>query len=217
VECEGSFAVACGRARGGGLWSSTRNLSWAFDDLPLTGTNDSGFRDVDIRNGVAVACGYDDGADTLRVLLTRTAATGWTKITPGGPATATYFCVAQDDAGTIYLGGIEFPGGPSSRAFLSRRTGDGTWTDLDLPDATGLLGIRDILVAADGSLYLACMGDMETTRGALVHGLPTSLEQEIAGFPGGLYQVDQAADGTVYAVGYRRDGDGDRGVMFVRD
>ncbi|MCP4573676.1 MAG: hypothetical protein GY838_15060 [bacterium] len=218
VACEGSFMVAGGRATGGGLWSSTAPGVWHFDGLPLTGTNDSGFRDIDIRGGTAVACGYDDGADTLQVILTRTAGTDWTKIVPGGPYAATYLCIAQADDGTIYLGGMDGAGGPSPQAFLSQRTPDGTWTDLDLPDPAGLHGIRDILVAADGSLYLACYGEMDQTQANLVHGSPTSLKKEITPFSGGFYQIDQAADGTIYAVGFRRNGQTglEEGVMMVR-
>ena len=218
VDCEGSFAVAGGRSQGGGLWSSTAPGDWNFDDLPLTGINDSGFRDVDIRGGRAVACGYDDGADTLQVILTRTAATGWQKIPAGGPYTATYYCIAQTDEGTIFVGGIEGAGGPSPRAFLAQRTADGLWTGLILPDPELLHGVKDILIAADGSIYLACMGEGDHTRANLIHAGPSGVTKEITPFPGGLLQVDQAADGNIYAVGFRRDEQAgtEEGVMLVR-
>ena len=38
-----------------------------------------------IRDGRAVACGYDDGADTLQVILTRTPTSDWEKIPLAGP------------------------------------------------------------------------------------------------------------------------------------
>lgn len=218
VDCESSFVVAGGRVAGGagGLWSSTVPGTWTHDALPLTGTNDSGFRDVDVRGGVAVACGYDDGADTLQVLLTRTPATGWTHIKPVAAQYGTYFCVARNDAGTIYVGGIHGAGGPSPRAFLIQRSISGDWTELVLPDAERLHGVMDILVADDGDIYLACMGEGDDTEANLLRADAGGVHQEIEPFPGGLLQVDQADDGTVFAVGFRRDeatGD-ETGVML---
>ena len=209
VDGEGSFMVAGGRSGGGGLWTSTGPAQWTFDNLPLTGTNDSGFRDVYIRGDQAVACGYDDGADTLQVILTRTAATEWTKIPVGTPFSATFYCIALSESGTIFVGGIEGAGGISPQAFLSQRTADGSWTNLLLPDPELLHGVMDILIAADESIYLACMGEGENTQANLVHAGPSGVVKEITPFPGGLLQLDQAADGSIYAVGLRRnDGDG---------
>jgi|GEM_PF-2510394 len=218
VAGEGTFMVAGGRSNGGGLWTSAGPGQWNFDILPLTRTNDSGFRDIDIRDGRAVACGYDDGADTLKVILTRTSATDWEKIPAGGPSTATYLCVAQTGAGTLFVGGMVGAGGSAPRAFLSQRAADGSWADLILPDAEGLHGVMDILIAADGSIYLACMGEGDQTRANLIHAGPTGVFPEITPFPGGLLQVDQAADGSIYAVGFRRNPvDGaTRGVMLVK-
>jgi hypothetical protein len=210
--------VAGGRARGGGLWTSTAPGAWTFDDLPLTGTNDSGFPDVDIRGDRAVACGYDDGADTLQVILSRTTTTGWRKIQPAGPGTRTYFCIALSEAGTIFVGGIEGAGGMSPKAFLAQRTADGLWTELLLPDPGRLHGVMDILIARDGSIYLACMGEGDDTTANLIHADTSGVRNEITPFPGGLLQVAEAADGSIYAVGFRRDTqDGTtRGVMLVR-
>ncbi len=218
VDGEGSFMVAGGRSRGGGLWTSTGPAQWTFDNLPLTGTNDSGFRDVYIRGDQAVACGYDDGADTLQVILTRTAATEWTKIPVGTPFSATFYCIALSESGTVFVGGIEGAGGISPKAFLSQRTADGSWTDLLLPDPELLHGVMDILIAADGSIYLACMGEGENTQANLVHAGPAGVVKEITPFPGGLLQLDQAADGSIYAVGHRRnETDGsEKGVMLVK-
>lgn len=219
VEGEGAFVIAGGRASGGGLWTSVGPGLWNFDDLPLSGTNDSGFRDVAILGDRAVACGYDDGADTLQVILSRTTTTDWRKIPAGGPFNATYFCIALDDAGTIFVGGIEGAGGMSPRAFLSRRTADGLWSDLPLPDAELLHGVMDILIAADGSLYLACMGEGDRTQANLVHLVGDEATLEITPFAGGLLQLGQAADGGITAVGFRRDGlTGDEtGVMLARN
>ena len=217
VDGEGSFTVAGGRASGGGLWTSTGPGDWTFDDLPLTGTNDSGFRDVYIRGDRAVACGYDDGADTLQVILTRTSTTDWRKIEAGGAFNATYYCIALDEEGTIYVGGIEGAGSLNPEAFLARRPVDGPWTEVTLPDPDLLHGVMDILIAGDGSLYLACMGEGEETMANLIHVNPSGVRQEIPPFPGGLLQVDQAATGNIYAVGFRRDDQAgtETGVMLV--
>ena len=218
VDGEGSFMVAGGRARGGDLWSSTEPGVWKVDGLPLTGTNDSGFRDVCIRGDRAVACGFDDGADTLQVILTRTATSQWEKIQPAGPSTRTFYCIALGDDGTIFVGGIEGAGGMSPKAFLTQRSPDGLWADLILPDPELLHGVNDILIADDGSIYLACMGEGDQSQANLVHGNPAGVRKEITSFPGGLLQLDQAANGDIFAVGFRRDDqDGtEKGVMLVR-
>lgn len=218
VDGEGSFVVASGRSRGGGLWTSIGAGAWNFDVLPLTGTNDSGFRDVHIRGDRAVACGYDDGADTLQVILTRTPSTDWEKIPAGGPFNATYYCIALSDDGTVFVGGIAGAGGSEPKAFLSQLTPDGLWADLILPDPELLHGVMDILIADDGDIYLACMGEGDNTQANLVHGGTFGVRKEITPFPGGLLQLGQSADGDIYAVGFRRNGaDGsEKGVMLVK-
>jgi len=218
VDGEGSFMVAGGRKKGGDLWTSTGPGTWNVDVLPLTGTNDSGFRDVYIRGDRAVACGFDDGADTLQVILERTVSTGWTKVPAGGPYTATYFCIALSEDGTIFVGGIEGAGGMSPKAFLTQRNADGLWAELLLPDPEILHGVNDILIASDGSIYLACMGEGENSVANLVHAGPGGVRKEITSFPGGLLQLGEAGNGDIYAVGFRRnEQDGsETGVMLVK-
>jgi hypothetical protein len=217
VDGEGSFMVAGGRASGGGLWTSTGPGNWNFDDLPLTGTNESGFHDVYIRGDRAVACGYDDGADTLRVILTRTATTGWEKISPEGHFARTYDCIALGEDGTIFVGGIEGAGELSPRAFLTQRSVGGLWTDVDLPDPDLLQGVNDILIASDNSLYLACWGEDARSKANLIRVSPAGATKEITPFPGGLIQVGQRASGNIYAVGFRRNelNGKEQGVMLT--
>jgi hypothetical protein len=219
VDGEGSFMVAGGRSRGGGLWTSVGPGNWNFDDLPLTGTNDSGFHDVYVRGDRAVACGYDDGADTLRVILTRTTSTNWEKIsTPGEHFARTYHCIALDEGGTIFVGGIQGAGGLSPKAFLSQRSIGGHWTDLTLPDPDLVHGVRDICIAGDNSMYLACYGEGDDTMANLIHVTPGGARKDITPFPGGLLQVGQAASGNIYAVGFRREEStgAEQGVMLVK-
>lgn len=217
VDGEGAFMVAGGMSNGGELWTSTAPGSWNFDNLPLTGTNDSGFRDVYIRGDRAVACGFDDGADTLQVILSRTSGTDWEKIELAGSFGRTFYSVALTDSGAIFVGGIDGAGSLSPRAFLMVRSPDGSWTDLILPDAQLLHGVMDILIAADDSIYLACEGEGDNTMANLVHADASGVRTEITPFSGGLMQIGQAAGGDIYAVGYRRDGTGaETGVMLVR-
>jgi hypothetical protein len=218
VDGEDSFMVAGGRSSGGGLWTSTGPGEWNFDDLPLTGTNDSGFEDVYVRGDRAVACGYDDGADTLQVILTRTATTDWQKIQPDGTFARTYECIALSEDGTIFVGGIEGAGGVSPKAFLAQRSADGLWEDFVLPDPDLLHGVMDILIASDTSIYLACWGEGDNTTANLIHASPSGVLKEITPFPGGLLKVGQSANGTIYAVGFRRDAStgAEQGVMLVK-
>lgn len=217
VDGSGAFMVAGGRSSGGGLWTSTAPGDWHFDNLPLSGTNDSGFLDVCVLGDRAVASGYDDGADTLSVVLSRTAATPWAKIPPDIVFARTYWCIALDADGTIYLGGIQGAGSHSPSAFLTRRPPGGFWSDIFLPDPEQLRGVRDILIASDGNLYLACRGEGDDSEANLVRAGALGGIREITPFSGGLLQVGQAADGAVYAVGFRRDGTGaETGAMLVR-
>ena len=129
----------------------------------------------------------------------------------------TYYCIALTEEGTIYVGGIEGAGSMSPSAFLARRSADGTWADVPLPDPGLLHGVMDILIADDGSIFLACMGEGENTTANLIHIGPSGVSKEIAPFPGGLLQVDQAATGNIYAVGFHRDEQTgtETGVMLV--
>lgn len=218
VDGHGAFMVAGGRSSGGGLWTSTAPGIWNFDDLPLSGGNDSGFPDVYVRGDRAVACGYDDGADTLQVVLSRTPITDWVKVPQSGSFARTYDCIALSDEGAIFVGGIDGAGGLSPKAFLAQRSADGQWTDLTLPDPGRLRGVTDILIATDASLYLTCRGEGDQTEANLLHASPSGVVEEITPFPGGLLQVGQAASGDIYAVGFRRDeaSGAVAGVMLVK-
>lgn len=221
VDGEDAFMVAGGRSRsggGGGLWTSTSPGAWSFDDLPLTGINDSGFEDVYVRGNRAVACGYDDGADTLQVILSRTDASEWEHIRTAGSFFQTFECIALGDDGTIYVGGIEGAGSLTAVAFVVQRSPAGDWTELILPDPGRLHGVSDILIADDGSLYLACWGEGEDTEANVVRAGPDGVVEDIIPFPGGLIQIGQSSAGDIYAVGFRRDPStgAETGVMLMK-
>ena len=74
-----------------------------------------------------------------------------------------------------------------------------------LPDPVALGRVNDILLARDGSIYLACSDeydDTSTARLARVTG--SGIEEEISPFGGELLQLAETADGTIYAAGSRR-------------
>ncbi len=206
VDGSGDFFVAGGASQGGVLLSSVSPGIWDTDDFPATRTNDGGFTDVCVRGDVAVACGYDDGADTLQVVLRRTKTTPWQLLNRDGMAFAlTLQCIALDADGTIYVGGIQAAGGLGARAFVSVREATGAWTDLELPDPESLGGVSDICIASDGSLYLACGG--ETVGAGTAHLLRVSggvITSELTPFDGKLDQIAEGPGGILYAVGGRR-------------
>ncbi|MFO7654840.1 MAG: hypothetical protein R6X25_13645 [Candidatus Krumholzibacteriia bacterium] len=220
IDADGTFMVAGGLFPRGILWSSTAPGSWQEDDPPLTGSGESGFWDVDVRGDRAVACGFDDGADTLRVLVQRTRTGPWQKVDLAGSGTfgVSFRSVAVDDAGAIYVGGTLGAGGLDARAYLALRSAGGEWTEVALPDAQGLGRVNDILLAEDGSIYLACSGELEDATATVVHGSPSAVEREVTPFPGELFQLAQSPDGTVYAVGLRREEPGgeERGIILRR-
>jgi hypothetical protein len=221
IDGENSFYVAGGFSRGGQLWTSLDPGQWTADTLPLTGTNDSGFRDIDVRGDNAVACGFDDGADTLTVLLSRSTTTDWQKIPLGGGQFGrTFRCVALSATGDIFVGGISGAGGLDPHPFLAVRSPGGDWTDVVLPapEQTGM--VNDILLASDGAIYLACSGEVGHELATIIRADGNGAAHEITPFRGELFQLAEGPDGKVYAVGLRRDGSGsiiETGVMLVRD
>lgn len=208
VDGDGDFFVAGGLSGLGLLMSSQAPGSWNTDTFPTSGRNDGGFRDVHVRGDVAVACGFDDGADTLKVVLRRTKVESWKMLNRNGlPFGVQLLCIAVNDDGAIFLGGVEGPGSPGYKAFLSVRSPEGEWVSLVLPNAEELGGVNDILVARDGSVYLACSSEYQDTSTAhIVHATPSGVGEEISPFGGSLLQLAEGSDGTIYAAGSRRIG-----------
>lgn len=116
------------------------------------GTNESGFLDVYIRGVTAVACGFDNGADVLPVILTRTTTTSWVHVDVSATDFASsLWCIAVDEYENLIVGGIRGAGGPFARAFISLHSSSVESADLVLPGPKELGGVNDILIAADGS------------------------------------------------------------------
>jgi hypothetical protein len=216
---DGSFYVAGGFSQGGQLWTSLTPGVWTQDVLPLTGTNDSGIRDVDVVGDMAVACGFDDGADTLQVLLQRTASTGWEKIPLGdGHFGRSFRCVALSEAGAIIVGGISGAGGPDPQPFVVVRSPAGDWVEIDLPNIAQVGMINDILIAED-AIYAVCSGEVNHNWAAIIRADALGVEHDIEPFQGQLFQLAEGQNGKVYATGVRRSGSGvtvETGIMLVR-
>lgn len=209
VDGDGDFFVAGGVQSIGLLESSPSPGSWSTDVSPSSGKPDGGFRDVNVRGDVAVACGYDDGADTLQVIQRRTKTGSWKMLNRNGlPFAVELRCIALNDDGTIYVGGVQGPGGPNSQAWTSVRSPAGEWTTMSLPDPVELGRVNDILLATDGSIYLACSSEYRDTNTAhLLRVTGAGATPEIIPFGGSLLQLAEGGDGTIYAVGSRRIGD----------
>lgn len=206
VDGEGDFFVAGGAQTAGLLLSSTAPGSWDADWFPKSGTNEGGFQDVDVRGDVAVACGFDDGADTLQVVLRRTKTTDWKMLNRDGlPFGTELRCIAVSATGAIFVGGVQYPGGPQTQAFAAVRSAAGEWATLVLPDPVALGRVNDILLATDGSIYLACSSEYEdTSTGWVLRVTGTGASPEIGPLEGELLDLAEANDGTIYAVGSRR-------------
>ena len=203
VHGDGDFLVAGGLNPGGELWSSTVPGVWEQDVVPVTGTNDSGFWDVEVRGTHAVAAGFDDGANVLQVILTRTVDTGWTPVDVEGIGFATSIqCIALAPDGAIFVGGRQEGGSPNARAFLSLYA-NGEWTDLVLPRPSTLGTINDILLTDDDGMWLACGGEVASTQPAdILRVTESGIVSEIDTFMGQISQLARAADGTIYAAGF---------------
>jgi hypothetical protein len=206
VDGDAGFFVAGGSWGSGVLLSSDKPGTWDSDSFPKSGTNEGGFHAVDVLGDVAVACGFDDGADTLQVVLRRTKTDGWKLVNRDGLPFATELrCIAVDAAGAIFVGGVQSPGGPDTRAFASVRSASGEWTSLVLPDPVALGRVNDILLASDGSIYLACSSEYEDSSTAhLLRASEEGVREEIEPFGGELLQLAESADGSIYAAGSRR-------------
>lgn len=205
LDAEGQVMTAGGSAAGGRSVTSTAPQTWISDPLPLSEADEAGLLDVDIRGGMAAACGFDDGADVPQVLLLRQGTGDWQLADLGGLTTfsRTFTAVALGDDGAVFVGGIAGAGGSHPTAFLSVRSSAGDWADIVLPNPTQLGRVNDILVAADGSVYLACSGEDDLPTAHIVRASGVGPVEEIAPFPGELNALTQDGDGTIWAAGTR--------------
>lgn len=205
VDGDDNLMVAGGIGIGGTLWSSREPGIWAIEVTPLDTQHEGGFTDVFVGSGRALACGYDEGADTLQVVLSLDTAAGvWRKVPLGaGVATRTFRCIAGTASGAIMVGGLQGGSGQSPRAFLMLRSTTGTWSDIALPDGDLIGGVNDILPAATGAWYVACGGSGGAGLATILRVSGTTATREMTPFQGKVQQMAIDGDGVVHAVGYR--------------
>ena len=205
VDGDDDLMVAGGTGIGGTLWSSREPGIWAIEVTPLDTQQDGGFTDVFVGGGRALACGYDEGADTLQVALSLDTVAGvWRKVPLGaGVATRTFRCIAGTAGGAIMVGGLQGGSGQSPRAFLMLRSSAGAWSDIALPDGDLIGGVNDILPAADGAWYVACGGAGGAGLATILRVSGTTATREMTPFQGKVQQMAVDGDGVVHAVGYR--------------
>ena len=205
IDADANVMTAGGTSTGGELWTSRDPQVWTVDPIPLSGVNETGLVDVDMRGDLTVVCGFDDGADVPQVLLMREGTADWQFVDLGGIATfgRTFEAAALTADGAIFLGGIAGAGGLSPVAFLSVRSAAGDWAEIELPNPTRLGRVNDILIAADGTVYLACSGEADIPTAHIVHSSQSGAVEELLPFPGELVALAQTEDGTVWAVGTR--------------
>lgn len=205
VDGDDALMVAGGTAMGGALWASRTPGLWSIEATPLDPDREGGFTDVFVGNGRALACGFDDGADTLQVVLSLDQADGaWRKVSLGmGAGDRTLKCVAAGVDGTLLLGGIAGAGGAEPRAFLWRRSPGGAWTSLTLPEGDVIGGANDILPAPGGAWYVACGGEGGWGLATILRVEGATVASELKLFYGSVEQLAVDGAGVLHAVGYR--------------
>jgi hypothetical protein len=184
--------------------------SWSAESLPFPSTTgERGLVDIAARDGVWVACGYDDGAegtpDSPHAVLFRNGGAGWQRVAVpcGGCSNREFRAVAVSATGGLLLGGAitDYGAGAAdaSVAFLLVRSVAGDWTEIVLPGAGRLDRVNDILAASDGSIYLACGLDGAHCVVRSPSGAPAACELSLE--RARIEALGEGPGGVLYAVG----------------
>lgn len=205
IDGDDALMLAGGTAMGGVLLTSRTPGQWTLASIPLDPLREGGCTDVFVGNGLALACGFADGADTMQVVLKLDATDDtWRKVPLGaGVSALTLQCVAAASDGTLMLGGLSGAGGARPRAFLWRRDTGGAWSPLTLPDGDLIGGINDILPVAGGAWYVACGGEGGSGLATIMRVDGGGITRELTPFTGNLLQLAVDAASRLHAVGYR--------------
>ncbi len=191
--------------------SGTADGSWTTVSIPLPGDpQEKSLVDLAWHSGTWAGCGFDDGANgdedsPFSVLLTDEGA-GWILrkgLGCGGCGNREFRAVAFNQQGALLLGGAitDFSAGAVDDyvAFLMQYDAvHDEWLEFVLPEAGTLDRVNDILVAANGDVYLAC-GE---SGSALVHHYSTgetTIEWQSSDVR--LQSLAEAENGDIYAVG----------------
>jgi hypothetical protein len=208
--------VAVGTGSGGLAASSVAPGQWNVDRAGFTTPAEKGLVDVAYADGVFVACGWDD-AD-LQPHLRRRVGDSWSELPgPGGVTTPEsrieYHSVWLEPGGGLWLGGTIVDttgGGEREVARLAHRPANGDWFEIVLPKPDSIQVVNDILRAQDGSLYLAC----GKTTGRILRHDGMQWHDEGPGMPGQVLALAEAADGTIYAAGFRNTSSSQPGALL---
>jgi hypothetical protein len=195
---------------------STAPDVWTPETLPFPpGLGERGIQDVSARNGVWAACGFDDSGDgtpaSPNSVFFVDQGTGWERVSVscGGCSNWEFRSVAVAETGGILLGGAvtNFAGGANEyTASLLVRSVSGDWAEIVLSKPTELKRVNDILIAHDGTVYLACgMGEMSylvrvSSGGAITRDATLTSAR--------LNRLAESPDGSIWAAGAVLDGQG---------
>lgn len=229
VDDAGNFVAAGAQTAEVAAWSGTAEGAWS--EVPITAPGDpqeKSLVDVAYGAGVWVACGFDDGGEGTPqqpyAILMLDQGSGWESISAicAGCGSHEFKSVAIDDAGLIYLGGAQtdFSNGASDEyiGFLWTYAPDiEEWTTIALPDPGSLDRVNDILLSANGDVYLACGVDIASLVRLPVGGESDAQENiEYVATATVLYGLAQTNGGDVYAVGQSGLTSSSRPLMLLR-
>ena len=193
---------------------------WIPEEIPFASSsqNEKGLNDIDFRDGLFVACGFDDGGDGTPEspdnVVFQNSGSGWTAVEApcGGCSAYEFRSVAVLSSGAFLLGGAvtDFSGGSPDEytAFLLLRTAT-EWVELVLPQPGTLDRVNDILVASNGDVFLAC----GVTSAFVVRKPGTGSFERDATLPtAGIVGLAESSDGSIWAAGSI----GDRPALWKR-
>ncbi len=227
-----AFAASGNTLRLGGAAAANQQVRistsadvWTPESLPFPpGTGERGIQDIAARNGHWAACGFDDAGDgspefPSRVLFVDDGA-GWERIDAGcgGCSNREFEAVTVSASGAILLGGsiTDFSGGASVyTASLLLRSTSGDWAEIVLPRADELEAVNDILLATDGTTYLAC----GRGNGYILRWPAGGTAAREATFTSArINRLAEAPDGSVWAAGawLTAEGDVERPAIWKR-
>jgi hypothetical protein len=196
---------------------STAPDSWTLETVPYssTGQNERQLQDLSARGGRWVACGFDDAGDGTpdspnNVLFLNQGA-GWERISVscGGCSNREFRSVAASETGGVLLGGAvtDFTGGANEyTASLLVRSVSGDWAPLTLPAPTELKRVNDILIAQDGTVYLAC--GLGTTSYLVRSVNGDSMVRDATVTKARINRLAESPDGSIWAAGAVLDAEG---------
>jgi hypothetical protein len=225
---DGSFLAVGSGGNAGVRASGTLDGTWSQSTVAFPGDpNEKALVSVVEVGGVLYACGFDDGGEGTPEmpfsLMMRDSGTGFELMSRPCTTCSHYefTTLGHTTGGGVLLGGAITNFGSSDpadyyTAFLALYSpGSDSWTEIVLPEADALDRVNDILLASDGSLYLACGADGSA---ALVRQPPGGLAavEWMAEGDGDLRSLAERADGSVLASGSLGSGSSARPVLLER-